>query len=40
MLNQRYDGSVIEENKSGLARGCKMNLTLNTYTQWYWKQIC
>ena len=38
MLNQRYDGSVIDENKSGLARElARMNLTLNTYTQWYWK---
>ena len=38
MLNQRYDGSVIDENKTGLARElARMNLTLNTYTQWYWK---
>ena len=38
MLNQRYDGSVIDENKAGLARElARMNLTLNTYTQWYWK---
>ena len=38
MLNQRYDGSTIDENKSGLARElARMNLTLNTYTQWYWK---
>ena len=38
MLNERYDGSKIEENKSGLARElARMNLTLNTYTQWYWK---
>ena len=38
MLNQRYDGSVIDENKIGLARElARMNLTLNTYTQWYWK---
>ena len=38
MLNERYDGSVIDENKSGLARElARMNLTLNTYTQWYWK---
>ena len=38
MLNERYDGSVIEENKIGLARElARMNLTLNTYTQWYWK---
>jgi len=38
MLNERYDGTVIEENKIGLARElARMNLTLNTYTQWYWK---
>jgi len=38
MLNQRYDGSMIDEKKSGLARElARMNLTLNTYTQWYWK---
>ncbi len=38
MLNQKYDGSIIDENKSGLARElARMNLTLNTYTQWYWK---
>jgi len=38
MLNERYDGTVIDENKSGLARElARMNLTLNSYTQWYWK---
>ncbi len=38
MLNERYDGSTINENKKGLARElARMNLTLNTYTQWYWK---
>ena len=38
MLNQRYDGSIIDENSVGLARElARMNLTLNTYTQWYWK---
>ena len=38
MLNERYDGSTIDENKAGLARElARMNLTLNTYTQWYWK---
>ena len=38
MLNERYDGSVIDANKSGLARElARMNLTLNSYTQWYWK---
>ena len=38
MLNERYDGSIIDDNKVGLARElARMNLTLNTYTQWYWK---
>ena len=38
MLNERYDGSTIDENAVGLARElARMNLTLNTYTQWYWK---
>ena len=38
MLNERYDGTVVEENQVGLARElARMNLTLNTYTQWYWK---
>ena len=38
MLNERYDGSIIDENKDGLARElARMNLTLNSYTQWYWK---
>ena len=38
MLNEKYDGSVIDENGVGLARElARMNLTLNTYTQWYWK---
>ncbi len=38
MLNERYDGSVIDESAVGLARElARMNLTLNTYTQWYWK---
>jgi len=38
ILNERYDGSIIDEEKMGLARElARMNLTLNTYTQWYWK---
>ena len=38
MLNERYDGATIDKNKKGLARElARMNLTLNTYTQWYWK---
>ena len=38
MLNERYDGTIIDETNQGLARElARMNLTLNTYTQWYWK---
>jgi len=38
MLNERFDGTVIDEKKTGLARElARMNLTLNSYTQWYWK---
>jgi thymidylate synthase (FAD) len=38
LLNERFDGTKIDENKIGLARElARMNLTLNTYTQWYWK---
>ena len=38
MLNEKFDGTIIDENKSGLARElARMNLTLNSYTQWYWK---
>jgi len=38
LLNERFDGSKINENNKGLARElARMNLTLNTYTQWYWK---
>tara|TARA_B100001996_G_scaffold87658_1_gene64913 strand:- start:1972 stop:2919 length:948 start_codon:yes stop_codon:yes gene_type:complete len=38
MLNERYDGTIIDEANQGLARElARMNLTLNTYTQWYWK---
>jgi thymidylate synthase (FAD) len=38
MLNERFDGTTIDEGKAGLARElARMNLTLNSYTQWYWK---
>ncbi len=38
MLNERFDGTIIDEKKSGLARElARMNLTLNSYNQWYWK---
>lgn len=38
MLNEDEAGNPIESNRQGLARElARMNLTLNTYTQWYWK---
>jgi thymidylate synthase (FAD) len=38
MLNEGVDGSPVDPGRKGLARElARMNLTLNTYTQWYWK---
>lgn len=38
MLNMNPEGGVQDENKQGLARElARMNLTMNYYTQWYWK---
>jgi thymidylate synthase (FAD) len=38
MLNEQEDGEKIDDSRTGLARElARMNLTLNTYTQWYWK---
>ena len=38
MMNCDAEGNVIDEGKSGIARElARMNLTLNYYTQWYWK---
>ena len=38
MLNEDADGRVLDEGRRGLARElARMNLTLNAYTQWYWK---
>ena len=38
MMNEDETGTVIDESKSGLARElARMNLTLNYYTEWYWK---
>jgi thymidylate synthase (FAD) len=38
MLNETAEGEVIDPGRQGLARElARMNLTLNTYTQWYWK---
>ncbi len=38
MLNEDASGAPVDPNRQGLARElARMNLTLNTYTQWYWK---
>jgi thymidylate synthase (FAD) len=38
MLNENEAGQILDEKKSGLARElARMNLTVNFYTQWYWK---
>jgi thymidylate synthase (FAD) len=38
MLNEDPKGNVVDQDRSGLARElARMNLTLNAYTQWYWK---
>ncbi|MCC7047537.1 MAG: FAD-dependent thymidylate synthase [Alphaproteobacteria bacterium] len=38
MLNEGADGKPADPARSGLARElARMNLTLNLYTQWYWK---
>jgi thymidylate synthase (FAD) len=38
MLNEDADGAAADPARQGLARElARMNLTLNTYTQWYWK---
>jgi thymidylate synthase (FAD) len=38
MLNEREDGGQVDAGRQGLARElARMNLSLNFYTQWYWK---
>ncbi len=38
MLNEDATGKKLDENRDGLARElARMNLSLNYYTQWYWK---
>ena len=38
MLNEDAGGEPVDAQRQGLARElARMNLTLNTYTQWYWK---
>ena len=38
LLNENSEGEALDKSKPGVARElARMNLTLNTYTQWYWK---
>jgi thymidylate synthase (FAD) len=38
MLNEDEQGNPVDRGRQGLARElARMNLTLNAYTQWYWK---
>ena len=38
LLNEDEQGNVIDESTTGIARElARMNLTLNHYTEWYWK---
>lgn len=38
MLNEDAEGNPVDADRSGLARElARMNLSLNFYTQWYWK---
>jgi thymidylate synthase (FAD) len=38
LLNRAEDGGVVDPSRQGIARElARMNLTLNYYTQWYWK---
>ena len=38
MMNKDEEGNIIDPNATGIARElARMNLTLNYYTEWYWK---
>jgi thymidylate synthase (FAD) len=38
LMNEDEAGNIIDENQFGIARElARMNLTLNYYTEWYWK---
>ena len=38
MLNEDEEGNLVDPDRDGLARElARMNLSLNFYTQWYWK---
>ena len=38
LMNADKEGNILDENKVGISRElARMNLTLNYYTEWYWK---
>ncbi|WP_342226260.1 FAD-dependent thymidylate synthase [Rickettsia endosymbiont of Urophora cardui] len=38
LMNTDEEGNIIDDNNTGIARElARMNLTLNYYTEWYWK---
>jgi thymidylate synthase (FAD) len=38
MMNEDDSGNIIDENSIGITRElARINLTLNHYTEWYWK---
>ena len=38
MMNSDENGQIIDESRVGISRElARMNLTLNYYTEWYWK---
>lgn len=38
MINEDVEGNILDENVVGISRElARMNLTLNFYTEWYWK---
>lgn len=38
MMNEDDKGNIVDENNVGITRElARINLTLNTYTEWYWK---
>ena len=38
MINEDIQGNILDEDNPSLARElARMNLTLNFYTEWYWK---
>jgi thymidylate synthase (FAD) len=38
LMNEDEEGNIIDDSKTGITRElARMNLTLNHYTEWYWK---